>query len=68
MSPLLENILVGVIVTAAAAWAVRAMWRSRKQDSGCGGCSESGSCASSAQGSNPMPLQDLTTLGEKRQP
>ena len=66
MSSLLENILVGIIVAGAALWAVRAMWRSRKQDAGCGSCSDSTSCASGGQPSNPMPIQDLTTMDSDR--
>jgi hypothetical protein len=57
MTPLVENIAVGVIVAVAALWAGRAIWRSRGQKSGCSSCSESGKCP--AAGAGPQQLQTL---------
>ena len=61
MTPLVENIAVGVIVTVAALSAGRAIWRSRGQKTGCSSCSESGKCP--AAGAGPQQLQTLDAKG-----
>lgn len=66
MSPMLENLIVGVIVGITAVWAVRAIWRSRKKESGCANCTDSVSCGAADKSCNTQPLQDLQTLDSRR--
>ncbi len=56
-----ESIIIGVLVLTALTWAVRAAYRSVKQNGGCSSCSSSGECPLVK---NPDALAELTRQGQ----
>ncbi len=56
-----DRIIMGVIVLAAGAWAVRAIYRAVKNKSVCSDCSSTGDCPLS---NNPEALAQLAHSGQ----
>jgi len=56
-----DKIIMGVIVLAAGVWAVRAVFRAAKNESGCSDCATSGDCPLST---DPDALAKLAQSGQ----
>lgn len=66
MSPTTEAIVVGVMVTVAGAWAVRAIWRSVRSEKSCSSCSSSGDCPLMGEQKKTSKLTQLDHCGPSK--